>query len=51
MRLLDLFGKAVVNRRDSAGPQIRDDSLHDRVAVALKKVNARHAGTLKKLAG
>ena len=51
MRLSDSYGRDAVSHKDSEKVPNHHDRESDRVAEALEKVNARHAETLKKLAG
>ena len=51
MRLSDSYGRDAVSHKDSGKVPNHHDRESDRVAEALEKVNARHAETLKKLAG
>ena len=51
MRLSDSYGRDAVRHKDSEKVPNQNDRESDRVAEALEKVNARHAETLKKLAG
>jgi len=51
MRLSDSYGRDAVSHKHSEKVPNHHDREPDRVAEALEKVNARHAETLKKLAG
>ena len=51
MRLSDSYGRDAVSHKDSEKVPNHHDRESDRVAEALEKVNARHAETLKQLAG